>query len=602
MLSGMHRLLSGVVVACVIAWPDGALLAGQNSAGSAAVAVDFFVSGPDGSIFDLRAEEVSLKIDGRARQIRSMRYVSLPSAKTADTPPPASELDPPFGTNVAEDGGRLVTIVADDESIRPGAEKNAINAAVRLVSSLGPRDRASYVTMPNGGVEVDFTTDHQKVIAALRRFIGRGAREPTVQDRSCRSRLVLNGMRDLLEGISELPGPKTVVLLSSGILNPRRDAPADRPPGLCEIRPLYFQEVATAATLARAHLFVVQPDELTVESTRNAFTAATASRFAEADADRAGLESLAGVTGGEFHRIVGPDDNTLATAVKGMSGYYVVTFDPDRAERNGFPHRVEITVARERARIRTRPDVVIPKLASKDVTTPSIADMMRSGATYSTLPLRAVALTSAAEGSGVKLTVMFEPAETGVTLTAAAVWLIDSRDRVQMQWTAGPNDLSGGIIVVGVKTVPGSYRLRVAATDSSGRGGTAEYDLIARLTEASPLSISGLVLGVARENRFAPKLVFTDDPSAVVYFEVYGTPPSPASVTVRVELADSADGRAVAAGSEARITTAAPDRRLVLAAVPIGWLAPGDYVVRAIVSVDGRPVGRVTRTLRKSPS
>jgi hypothetical protein len=43
-------------------------------------------------------------------------------------------------------------------------------------------------------------------------------------------------------------------------------------------------------------------------------------------------------------------------------------------------------------------------------------------------------------------------------------------------------------------------------------------------------------------------------------------------------------------------------RRMVIGALPIAALAPGDYVVKAIVSLDGRPVGRATRTLRKAIS
>ena len=33
---------------------------------------------------------------------------------------------------------------------------------------------------------------------------------------------------------------------------------------------------------------------------------------------------------------------------------------------------------------------------------------------------------------------------------------------------------------------------------------------------------------------------------------------------------------------------------MIVGAVPIAALPPGDYIVRAIVSVDGRPVGRGT--------
>ena len=37
------------------------------------VTVDFFAVGADGSVFDLRPEEVSLKVDGKVRRIRSLR-------------------------------------------------------------------------------------------------------------------------------------------------------------------------------------------------------------------------------------------------------------------------------------------------------------------------------------------------------------------------------------------------------------------------------------------------------------------------------------------------------------------------------------------------
>ena len=587
------RLLTSAALAVL---PAGALV-GQSAAG-APVAIDFFVTGPDGSVFDLRADEISLKVDGRARQIRSLRYISLPSADPAGVPlEPSPELEPPYGSNVTEANGRWVTIIVDHESIRAGAEKNTMAAAVRLVKSLGPRDRVSYVTMPNGGLEIDFTSDHEKVAAALRRFIGRAPRETNEQDRSCRSRLLLNSMRDLIEGMASLQGPKTIVLLSSGILNPRRDAPADRPPGPCEIRLVYFQEVAQAATLARAHLFVVQPDDLFVESARSSFVDAGASRFASSDADRAGLESLAGVTGGEFHRIVGPDDNALMRSVKEMSGYYVVTFEPDRGERNGYSHRVEVNVARERVRVRTRSEVLIPK-ASPTNASMAPGDMLRDGAVYMGLPLRALALASAGEQGTVKVLAMLEPLEPGVTLTSAVFGLIDSRDRLVAQWTANERELGGSPILTAGAVSPGPYKLRVAAIDSTGRRGTAEYDFVARLAEANPVSISALVLGISRDNRFAPKLVFGTDQAVVAYLEVYGTPPAPDSVTVRLEIAASPDERSLATGSP-RVTTAAADRRMVTGAIPIAPLSPGDYVVRAIVSVDGRPVGRVTRTLRK---
>ena len=104
--------------------------------------MEFFASGPDGVVFDLRPDELTLKVNGRARQIRSLRYVSLPGADPAGVATePLPELEAPYGSNVLEGAGRRVTIVVDHESIRPGAEKNVMNSAVRFLNALGPRDQ-----------------------------------------------------------------------------------------------------------------------------------------------------------------------------------------------------------------------------------------------------------------------------------------------------------------------------------------------------------------------------------------------------------------------------------------------------------------------------
>ena len=564
------------------------------------MAVDFFAVGADGSVFDLRPEEVSLKVDGKVRRIRSLRYVPFTRADSAGTAvgQPFSDLDPPFGTNSSTSGERWVTIVLDHESIRVGAERNAINAAVRYIDTLGPRDRLSYVTMPNGGVEVDFTTDHQQVVDTLRKFIARAPREPSEQERSCRSRLLLNTMSGYLEGLAAMSGPKTIVLLSSGVLNPRRDGPQFGPPGPCEIRQVYFQEVSTAASMARAHLFVVQPDDLNMNSARQTFSDPTASRFADADEDRAGLESLAGVTGGEFTRIVGPDDSTLTTLTAPLTGYYVATFDPAPGERNGAMHRVDVDVSREGVRVRTNHEVQIPRGDQRTVN-PSARDMLRDGRLYRALPIRTTAFVSAGPGGRVKVLSVLEGIEPDVRFEEAIFGLIDARDRLVAQWTANRDELTGSPVVTAGEGPPGPYRLRVAAIDATGRRGTAEYEFSGELVKADPVTLSAVALGVSRDNEFFPKLVFGSDQAAVAYFEIYGRPPAPESITVRLEIAASPDSRALVTGVP-RVLSQGSDRRIAIGALPIAALSLGDYVVRAIVSIDGRPVGRITRTLRKS--
>lgn len=566
------------------------------------VAVDFFAVGPDGPVFDLSASDLTLKVDGRTRQIRALRYVELPLGDPAGLPPEdAVELEAPFGTNVPDASGRWVAVIVDHESIRPATERHALAAVIRMVNHLGPRDRVAFVKMPNGGTEVHFTEDHARVADALRNFVASAPRESSTQERSCRTRLLLNTMADYIGGLSGLEGPKSIVLVSTGMLNPRRDAPMLGPPGPCEIRMVYFQEVALAASRARASVYVVQPDDVTMDPARQVFVDPTLSRFSQADEDRAGLESLAGVTGGEFMRIIEPDDTTLVRHLRATSGYYIATFDPEPGERNGAPHRVELIAAREDVRIRTPPHVYIPRPVTTKALRASPTEMLRNGVLYRALPLRTTAYVSGGDRGKVKILSVLEPVEPDVRIADAVFGLIDSRDKLVAQWTADDSALASMPIVTAGEALPGPYRLRVAAVDTAGRRGTAEYEFQARLTEAEPLSLSGLALGISRDGAFTPKLVFGSDQAAVPYFEIYGRPPSTDSVTVRLEVAASPDGRALATAA-ARVMAPESERRLAVGALPIAALAPGEYVVRAIVSVDGRPVGRITRTLRKSPS
>src|SRR5690349_20614166 len=66
------------------------------------IAIEFFASGPDGVVFDLRPEEIALKVNGRARPVRSLRFVPLPAPDPAAPVTEPVELEPPFGTNVGE--------------------------------------------------------------------------------------------------------------------------------------------------------------------------------------------------------------------------------------------------------------------------------------------------------------------------------------------------------------------------------------------------------------------------------------------------------------------------------------------------------------------
>ena len=125
-----------------------------------------------------------------------------------------------------------------------------------------------------------------------------------------------------------------------------------------------------------------------------------------------------------------------------------------------------------------------------------------------------------------------------------------------------------------------------------------DYAFRADVESAGPLKLSAIALGVLRPG-FQPRLQFRDESAAVGLIEIYGAPARGAEITVRMEIAESEDGLPLVS-SPARLQAGQDgDRRTAIAALALASLQPGDYLVRAVVSIDGRPVGRVYRTLRK---
>src|SRR5688572_25619633 len=116
------RLCQAAVLIALLCAGTAAQEPSPSKRAGATVAVEFFANGPDGLVYDLRAEEVVLRVEGRPRDIRSLRFVSLPvrdplAAGTAVS----RDLDVPFGSNLPESPGRWVSLIVDHESIRAGA-------------------------------------------------------------------------------------------------------------------------------------------------------------------------------------------------------------------------------------------------------------------------------------------------------------------------------------------------------------------------------------------------------------------------------------------------------------------------------------------------
>ena len=542
------------------------------------VAVDFAAVSTDGTpITDLRTDEVQLRIDGRTRAIRSLEYVPVAGA------PGLGGLIP-FGTNASADQGRSVVLLVDLETIRPGREAALKEEVGRFVRTLGPQDRAALVTIPYGGLKVDLTSDHTRIVQALAPLSGQAPSAESESDAACRTRTTLVSLRGAIDDLRGGEGPVAVVLFSGSMASPTGVVAmqSGQAIGRCQLLREHFQHVADAVANARAQMYIVQP-ELQMTS-----------------AGQAGLEHLTGVTGAPLLHLTGPDGGGLARVARESGGYYVARFEPEPEETQGSVRNLSVSLSRDGAVLRTRPKMTIVRpnrFAGAAATTPLA--MMKEARLFRDIPLRVAAYTSREAGaSTVRVVTLFDAPGGDGSLTEAMVGLFTEDGRLVASRTLGAADLQGSPIVTALTVAPGRYRVRVAAIESTGRGGAADFQVEAALGKAGPMALSDLVLGLSRDGQFRPKLEFGSEASVMAQLELYGGREG-AKVGAVVELARSLNGPAILALPGTFSPTGDPDRFLLNAAVPIGALPPGDYVVRATVAAEGQPGGRVVRPIRK---
>jgi hypothetical protein len=425
----MRHLIAGallVVVAGTLApWSQA-----QSRPGSASVTIDFTAREAGEAVHNLDAGDLTLRVSGRPRAITSLQLVHL-GGRSLDVLPPA------FATNRPTVAGRTILFVADWPSIRAGRETTLRNAVRAMARSLDPADRVALAVVPYDGLIVNFTTSHAEVMDRLMTGTGRALRAEGASEFACRSRVTLEAIRGLLEGLSGGIGPTTVVLLSSALAGPVRDAPANRFPGQCELRPLLFQDVADAATMARARVYVVEPEDAPTSG-----------------AERAGLEHLAGVTQGRLLTLASTGADGLNGVIEDTRTFYLLTFDAEPGERNGSRHRVDLRTTRPSVALEVHPEVFIPRTFADAPNTRRIAsDLLTDPRHFRDLTLRGTLyLSRDADATTVRVVPLVESVDAGVVLDSAAIGVYAADGSLVARWASVPgapvtNPVAGALSV-----------------------------------------------------------------------------------------------------------------------------------------------------------
>lgn len=588
---------AAIVALAMTAGATGQQRPGQDIGARQTASVDFIVLGKDGQpVTDLKPEEITLKIDGKDRPIRSLNFVRLMSGAGAAAST-ASPVAPAFATNqvVAADLPRSVVLIVDDESMPIGQEVKIRSALNSFVSSLPPSDQVAIVTVPHGGIKVGLTTDRVR----LKKEIDAISPISPMQDAPCRTLATLSTIQSTLDMLARSSEqPVTVALLSASLTGPSTVEQSARPTagggggvssqaGACYLNADNFVRIGQAVAAVRAQLYIIHPD----------YTVSASSD---------GIRNLQGQTGAPLYHLMTNTEPGLSRMLKETSGYYVATFDTEPDELVGKPHPSSIKTTRKDVEINARPYVTVGRAApSAHAVTPTTVitaeAMARSGKPYRDLPLRATAAAFKEAGDALKVIIAWEPTDPTVKVMTAYGALIDEAGQARDIWPGQTEPLSTWPTSLGLHVKAGTYRVRIAAIDSNGRQGTVDDQLVAELAPAGALQVSGMLLGVQPGGQFAPRLQFSTEPEAVAFLEIYGATEG-TQVAAYFEVATTTNGPAITGATVPGTFAATGEtgKYGVTARIPLAKLAAGDYVIRAIVGVPGKPGARVIRTLHKT--
>ena len=366
------------------------------------VRVDVQVVTSDGHpMIGLTADDFEVGIDGDRRRVVSAELVKF-------TP----EVDIINAVRPVRTPGEIpadtrVYVVAVDVAGFPSGEIQPLRQAVRrFMSQLRPQDLVALYAFPYRTPTLALTHDHRAVELAFDRTSGwredrpgmfnLGAseivditagddtalqrvvrRECLVGDATCAKAIEgeasalasyleaesverLNAVSNLARSLATIPGRKTVVLLSAGLMSSTRTVGRPDVTGL-------ISSVGTETANSQTNLYVLHWDVTWNDALGAA--APTPRRasdryrvgFADRETYSRGLELIAGKAGGALFRVDGGSgDYVFDRVLRETTAYYLLGVEPTASDQNGKVHFISVSVRRPGATVRSRTQVVIP--------------------------------------------------------------------------------------------------------------------------------------------------------------------------------------------------------------------------------------------------
>lgn len=367
------------------------------------VQVDAVVTKDGKPVIDLQPEEFELSEDGHPQQITNFSYISnvpTESSTNITKPPPSNAKEktaPPIPPAVArpQDVRRTIVLVVDDLGMSFESISRARSQARKFVDEqLQPNDLVAIVhTSGDVGALQQFTTDRRVLHYAIDRlrwypcsrvgihvFAPVGS-QPGSVDLPCgggrNMRGTLRVLKFVVEGMRELPGRKSLVLMSDYLpVETQEPGTANLTPGdgdLADDRVDYTGQLKKVAELAirgsvviyavdtrgLAYTGITAMDDfkglspaVSARDLTNRINSTLGARSRAMVVGREGSSLIAKETGGFMVR--NSNDFGLKKIADDQKGYYLIGYRPTGETFNRKFHHIKISVKRRGLEVRSR--------------------------------------------------------------------------------------------------------------------------------------------------------------------------------------------------------------------------------------------------------
>lgn len=626
-------------------------------AGVELVSVDVTALDTNGrQVTDLAATDFLVEVDGDQRQVVSAEYVrSVDPMRVVGAPRKvAAAPDETFFSSNSKGApsGRLIMLLIDQGNIRTGAARAVMNSAKKFVDTLTPEDRVAVVAVPGPGELVDFTTNHDQVREALLRIVGsadslKGRFNLSVIEalavytrnnvqlaievlvRECgsasaadaercereveqdaaqisadvrqRTAASVNGMRAVLKGLGGIEGPKSVILMSEGLVFEGLGGETD--------------DLASAAADARATIDILLLDvpRFDVSQSQRPNTPRE-----DRDLQVTGLEMLAGAARGSLYRVNTSAEYTFDRISRGIDGFYLLGVESRPDDRNGRRHRISVKTGRRGVTIRSRRSFLTSMSAKATTPVDAVTRALKSLLPINDLPLKVATWTYKEPGtSKVRVLVAAEVERlSGQPLDYTAGMLLVNKAGRGFAPLVGPRTLTekvgdpGTAVYSGSLSVePGEYRLILSMADSEGRVGSVSRLVTAWQMDGPSLAMGDLIVGGTTSGgkvALAPAIEpAVSGGQMVALVEMYGPPAQLPGLEATLEILTNEDAPALATMPMRMVAGTSPEIVAGNAQFTTTALPPGRYLARSTIRHGGKALGHMIRPFRilaESPS